>query len=686
MATRNRRRKMTEAELKTSVQRAIQNSDSFDSSEVSDNFQKALNSYLGRKEGASIPSDADERSHDVADMIESVTANLLPAFKSDEIAIFEADGRDDIEQARIESKICNQQLFDFNNGELEIQAAIRDGLLLRNAILRCEVREEVDTRTESYKSLTPIELQAVQAPDAPRQEVRITSSEPGEGANSLDIRLTRTTRFRSLSIEAIDPVNFVIEREFRSVDPQEANIVGERSFELRGDLIAEGFPRAKVEKLKRTESDTSLGSIARNRNQSIPRWEINDPSMDRIEVYRLYMRVDFDGDGIPERRHIILAGGTGGDGEILKNDPHSFAPYAVGVPFLYPHRFQGISVFDKLESLENVKSRALTQYVNNLENANFPELVVADGAVAEGDITSRKTSGVIRADSVDAVRALQVPDIGRSSIAFLGYMDKIRAERSGAALDLTSAEAQIASESAFGVERLMSPREMISNMIADTMGATLVKQLFLLIHMQLRINFPGRMDWHVGQNEFVNLDAGQWRPRAKVRVTAGMSEHQRQQQRSVLGEHLLQQEKLFAAGMDGVLMNLDTYYEVLVAWSKSGGLLTPRRFWIDPQTPEAQQAQQQKQQQAQQQQAEQKQLQERLFSTQLEVTQNENRTTLVKHLTDLRFRYWDRTLSSELEEMRIEAQGSDEARPDPEQIDVDQEVGRAKANPGLAGS
>ncbi len=36
--------------------------------------------------------------------------------------------------------------------------------------------------------------------------------------------------------------------------------------------------------------------------------------------------------------------------------------------------------------------------------------------------------------------------------------------------------------------------------------------------------------------------------------------------------------------------------------------------------------------------------------------------------------------------MRIEAQGSDEARPDPEQIDVDQEVGRAKANPGLAGS
>ena len=675
---RPRRRKMTDNELRNSVERAISQADFFDNSEVSENFQAALNSYLGRKQGASIPGEADERSHDVADMIESVTSQILPAFKSEEIAVFESHGPDDVEQARTESKICNQQLFDMNDGELEIQAAIRDGLLLRNAILRVEVREEVDTRQESFTNLSPIEFQAIQVQDAPIQEVQLTSSEPGEVEGTIDARITRTTTFRKLMIESIDPVNFVIEREFTSVNPQEANIVGERAFEMRGDLIAEGFPRKKVEMLKSTDSDTSLGALARNRNQSVPRWDINDPSMERIEVYRLYMRVDFDGDGIAERRHIIYAGGTSG-GEILKNSPHAFVPYAVGVPFLYPHRFQGISVFDKLESLEDVKSRALSQYVNNLENANFPELVVADGAVAEGDVTSRKTSGVIRADSVDAVRALPVQDIGRSSIGFLTYMDKIRSERTGSALDLTSAEAQIAGESAYGVERLVSPREMISNMIADTLGATLVKQLFKLIHKQLRMNFPGRMDWHVGQNQFVSLDAGAWRSRDKVRVTAGMSEHQRMQQRAVLEAHLLQQEKLLGAGLDGVLMDLDTYYESLIAWSKAGGLLTPRRFWIDPQSEQAKQAIQRKQQKAQQEKQKQEQLQERLFATQLSVTKQENQTELVKHLTDLRFRYWDRTLSSELEEMRIEAQGSETAEPDPDQIDTDQEQGRAQS-------
>ena len=673
---RRRTKKMTDTELKTAVERAIFNSDFFENSEVSENFQAALNSYLGRKQGGSIPGSADERSHDVADMLESVTAQIMPAFKSDEIAQFEADGKEDVQQARIESKICNQQIFDFNDGEMEIQAAIRDGLLLRNSILRCEVREEVDTRQETYENLSAIELQAVQTPDAPLQEVRITSTEPGSEPGFINLRLTRTTTFRKLTIEAIDPVNFVIEREFTSINPQEANIVGERSFELRGDLIAEGFPRAKVDALKQTDANTSLGSLARNRNESIARFDSTDRSMDRIEVYRLYMRLDVDNDGIPERRHIIYAGGTGGSGEILSNVPHSFAPYAVGVPFLYPHRFQGLSIFDKLESLENVKSRALTQYVDNLENSNFPELVVADGSVAEGDVTTRKTSGVIRADNVNAVKSLPVQDIGRSSIAFLSYMDKVRSERTGAALDLTSAEAQIAGESAYGVERLMTPREMISNMIADTIGATLVKQLFKLIHTQLRTNFPGRMDWHVGDNQFVSLDAGTWRRRDKVRVTAGMSEHQRTQTRAVLEQHLLQQEKLFSAGLDGVLMDLDTYYETLIAWSKAGGLMTPRKFWIDPQTPEAIEQRKQKSQQAQQEQDRQRQLEERLFSTQVQVSAQENRTELVKHLTDLRFRYWDRTLSSEIEELRLEAQGSETAAPDPEQIDADQETGR----------
>lgn len=226
----------------------------------------------------------------------------------------------------------------------------------------------------------------------------------------------------------------------------------------------------------------------------------------------------------------------------------------------------------------------------------------------------------------------------------------------------------------------MSAREALANLIADTIGATLVKQLFQIIHHNLREFFTGPEDWHVGASQFVTADTANWPHRNKVRVTAGMSEHQRQSLRAVLESHLLQQEKLWQAGMDGVLVDLQTYHDTLVDWSKAGGIMSPRRHWVDPRSDEAQQAMQQKQQQAQAEQAQQQAREDRLFNTQLLISDRENRTDLVKHVTELRFKYWDKTLQSEIEELRVEAQGSETVQPDPETVDALQFEGRREAS------
>ena len=104
----------------------------------------------------------------------------------------------------------------------------------------------------------------------------------------------------------------------------------------------------------------------------------------------------------------------------------------------------------------------------------------------------------------------------------------------------------------------------------------------------------------------------------------------------------------------------------------------PRRYWIDPKSEQAQQAMQAKQQQAQQQKAEQEAQTDKLFAAQILISERDNRTDLVKHLTQLRFDYFDAVLSSEVEEMRVQAQGAESAQPDPEQIDQDQETGRGR--------
>lgn len=676
-------RKMTRGEIKKAVEQQIERSSFFDDSERQANQKAAIDSYLGRRRSASIPGRSGAVSQDVADMVESLTAEIMPAFHFDEVAVFGAHGAQDVDQANLESKICNQMLFDVNDGEVEIQAAIRDGLLLRNAILKCYLQETKDVSHERYENIDELELMQLQE-GGPDQEINITLIEPGR-PDHFNVNLTRTFTFRRLNIEAIDPTQFLIEREYTSINPQDAQVVGERRFETRSELVAQGFNRATVDKIAATSTDTRIGSLSRNRDESPANWDFTDKALERIEVFELYMRLDVDNDGVSERRRIIYAGQVSA-GVILSNEPHSFVPYACGTPFLYPHRFQGLSLFDKLEELEKVKTKAMRQYIDNLESANFPELVVEDGAVAAGDYTTRRPSGVIRADNVNAVRELPVTDIGSSSLAFIRYMDQVRAERGGATLDLQSGQGQLASESAHGTERMFATKEKLAELICSTFSSTLVKQLFRLIHQNLREFFIGEQNFKVGDNQFVSTDTASWPVRNQIRVTVGLSAHERDRQRQVLGEHLLQQEKLFAAGMDGVLMSKQTYFNTLVDWSKAGGMMSPRRMWIDPRSDEAIQAEQSKQQQQQAAAQKEEALQDKVFATNVLIGDRENRTDMVKHITELRFKYWDSVLSSEIEELRVQAQGSEVASPDPDEIDKDQNVGRDKANQLSAGS
>ena len=113
--------------------------------------------------------------------------------------------------------------------------------------------------------------------------------------------------------------------------------------------------------------------------------------------------------------------------------------------------------------------------------------------------------------------------------------------------------------------------------------------------------------------------------------------------------------------------------------NRAGGVAAPRRHWIDPRSPEAQQAMQQKAQAQQAQKEEEKELQERLFMTQIMIGDRENKTDLIKHFTDLRHKYWSDVLDSEVEELRVQAQGSTTAKPDPDQVDADQEAGRVRS-------
>jgi hypothetical protein len=338
-----------------------------------------------------------------------------------------------------------------------------------------------------------------------------------------------------------------------------------------------------------------------------------------------------------------------------------------------------LSVYDKIAEIEHRKGKALRQYEDNLENSNFNELVVVDGEMNMPDAQSRRSGGIIRADTIGAVQPIPVIDTGTASRAWLAYLDSMRSERVGATLDLQSAEFQIAGESASGVERQIRPKEQLAQLLCHTLGETLISETFRLIHRTLQEFMPDVAEFPVAPNRFVTATPGEWQARGEVSVIAGMSNAERIERRQTMDTMLLQMEKLHGAGFNDVLMNVDGYHAALLDWTKAGGISAPRRYWLDPRQPEQQQAMQAKQQAAQAQAEKQEALTERIFQTEILVGDRDNQTKIFTQGRQLRFDYWNATLGSEIEEFRTQAQGSDSVMPEQADVNADQDEGRKRA-------
>ena len=678
--------RMTQATLNRVVESHISHSTWFDAHALQQAHKDALDSYYGRNKPKKTDGLSGAVSQDVADMVEAVVAQVCPSFDFDEVAKWIAEGADDVDQARVETLVCNDVFRHRNNGYTIIQEATRNALILRNGILKVWPESTIDVRTRRYEGLTPLELADVTQPATPDETIEVTSERETDDEETLDVTIKTTTRFRRASVSSVDPVNFLLTEEYDSIDLQRAPMCGERYFLSASDLRQRGISAARIRRLNQTDSDTHIASRARDRGEASNPVMLDhgDPSQKMYEVFELYLLLDFDGDGIAERRRVLYVGGSSG-GDALQNWPTARVPYASGTGFLQPQRWVGMSLHDKLKEIEEIKTEALRQYLDNLAFANNAELIVVDGAVEIEDLKARRPGGINRVDDIAAVRELVVSDLGPSSIMLLNYMDQVRSERGGASLDLQSAQLQVAGETAHGIERQFTSKEALARLITRTLAETLIRQTFILIHAVLREDFPNRAEQQVG-SEFVQYAPGDWRRRDKLEIVAGMSFNERAERRSALESVLIQQEKLHNAGLgSGILTDLQTYHDTLIDWTAAGGVSNARRYWVDPRSPESLKAQQVAQQNAQQAQQAQQFQTEKFLETQLNIEEDRLARNLTKDQNDLTFDYWKATLDSAISEQTQDAQWLTN---DSEPADVDQlqETGQQRAKVATNGA
>jgi hypothetical protein len=648
-----KRKKLTEKEMLTAVQQEINDAEGYDGGTLSRVREDALMYYFVEPEAApSMPGRSKVQSSDVADMVEAVTAQIMPAFSMESLVEFQAVDDDDVEQAQQETEAVEDVIMSKNNGMYEIESAIKDALIMRNGFIKVFLDERVDTDTKRYERLTVLQYgelarKAVADVEQVDNGIEITEHEEESGFHSVTVKTKKTER--KIRVKAIDPLNCSWSESWDSVYLDQCPFFCEYSLVTRSELLQMGYNKTKVMAVP-TGGQGHTSRQARNPNRPSENLQGAEPSQDLIDFWETYIRIDKDNDGIAELRKVCVAGQT-----ILEDIEVDYTPYATGTPFMVSHRLSGLGLFDKLCNTQDAKTSVIRQWLDNQNHANNSRTGLVRDMVDMDSFTNSRPGGGVIIESPDALVPFPFTDVGPSAAAALDYMDKQRSEQGGASLDLQAAEMQVAGQTAHGVERQMSSKEMLAAQMTRTLANTLIRTVYGMVHKAMRLYIPDEIKFRRG-GRTVTVNPGEWREREEITVKAGLTLAERQQRQQRLQTVIARQDYLYSNGGDGTLVSEEQIYTATVDWCRAGGIDNAERYFMDPRSPESQQAAQQKAQQAQEQQA----YQQRLLALQQQIEDRKANNEDAKVFEDarqfdrdLQFRYWKEGSENELKEAEI---------------------------------
>lgn len=591
--------RMDDADILKIICEEVENASEMQS-ERQDNQTEAVDYFYARlpsmTEDEADASMANIVSTDVADAVEAVLSEIIPAFSGTSPVEFVPLTAQDEDQADLETRAVNH-VANSSGAFMALNMAGKDALLRRAGVIKVFWEERVKVEYQPLNHTMDQMPQVLQ--EAPNERVEIAQADMDESGMVTGFvrRYTKTSKPR---IVAVPRDEFLISSDAVAPDADEARFVAHQSVLSRSDLIELGFDEELVKGLEPFESTQSSARYARIRDVSETTMGSPDEATDLIMVVESYTRIDIDRDGIAELRRIWTAGGAEGVDVLLSEEPWSEQPFCIGVPYLGIYSWDGVSLFDKLKMVQDTKTWLLRDLLNASRRNVRQRMGAVEREVNIDDLRTSVMGGVVRCKQQGSVFPLPNVEVPPQLFNVLAYMDEVRRDKGGGAID-TAAQANIlAGDTAHGLERMMSAAEQVNAMVAKNLAETMVKPMYLKLHSLMRSHQrnPVVVAGSVGWQE---ANPATWTPRDSMVVSLGMSVGERTRRSAALSGILQAQMTAMQAGQDGTLVTPQNLYQTVIDAARMAGLPSPEQYWTNPASPQGQQAAQQKAQAAQQQ-------------------------------------------------------------------------------------
>jgi hypothetical protein len=582
--------KMTKRELAAHVEQEIQGALGYGDGKLTRQRTDAMDRYYGKKYGNEQEGRSQIVTRDVADVIEWIMPSLMKIFTGgDKVVQFEPQGPEDVEMAKQATDYTNYVIMKQNPGFSIIYSWFKDALLQKNGIVKHFWDDTTEVTREEYKNLTEEEFTSLLIDD----DIEIVEH-TANGTEELvegqlpqpithDAVVKRTRESGQVCIEPVPPEEFLINKYAKGIE--DARFVGHRVKKTKSELLAQGYPKAKLERaFSAQEAEWKSERLARfdyDGDSSYPNGDIDDG----VWVTECYIRVDFDNDGIDELRKITKVGD-----ELLDNEAVDSVPFSSLTPVPMPHKFYGLSIYDLISDLQLIKTTLMRNLLDNMYLTNNGRYEVVEGQANLDDLMTSRPGGIVRVRTPGAVSPLATPQLDQNSFNMLGYLDSIREERTGVNKNsMGIGDGGLKShQTATGVAQVMTAAQQKIELIARVFAETGMKDLANSVY-QLVQKFESPEKIVRLNNKWTTLYPAEWKEKMDCTAQVGLGFGNKDMNLMHLGQLAQTIQMVAQHPAAGMMIKPKNVYNLIAEQIKAMGMKNVEDFITDPGDQEPQQ-------------------------------------------------------------------------------------------------
>ncbi len=476
--------KMSESQLVTELDLMSVDATGNNSAFISEN-ERLLERYNGDPYGDEKPEESKVVSNDEFDVVESDMVSLTRVFLGpSEILRFKpvkSSDPEDVKEADSKTKYVNWQIREQDWSFEVLSGFIKNAEIHKLSVVKYFIEEEETVEEHKKTGLSDEELAVFQdslkGEDVKNIEIVREEQNGEDEENTVVIKVER--KKKCVKITNVPLENFRMSKN--ATNKNDAQLVGDVELVTRGELLARGINRDIVDSLQLAGTVQENARLKDIRDQDEGGEETDQALLhwanEKVEIQDLYPKIDYDGDGIAERRHILRSKDV-----IIENEVFNHVPYAMMSSILMPHKAIGKSRAEITCPTGRIKTSILRGINNNIMAVNNPR-IAANKNVHMDDLLVMRPNGVIRtkdqSNPGQNMFAIEVPYIGDKALQVIQYWDQARAQKTGSLMTSQGLEADdLGKETATRFEGVREESKGKIELVARVMSETGFRQLF----------------------------------------------------------------------------------------------------------------------------------------------------------------------------------------------------------------